>query len=376
MGLSENRSRLRRALQGDKCTPIPAVFDPFTARLAYEAGWEFCKINSSLLKAVNYGLPDEISGLGNFTDYAEVIRRIRRTAPDISIVVDADDCGGTPLTVARWVKELEAAGVAGIEIEDRGYVDDFTNEAAPRLYPVDVMVANLKSALAAREDPATVIIPRTTAFSEALLLGEDTPMQDALERVRACAEAGADALFLNGIPGRIRDDIEAIHQVTDIPLTVLRLTPELIQDEKFLAANHVRIRYVSQSTVFLPVTRLAFDIYKRLKEDKTGGVAVAVMTEMDSEWGAQKSVLGAQSWSLITTPRFRMVQSAVRLRTILAELDDHALQDRVRTAYWARVDEPHNADAERRMTALITELGRKFPAVAAGLAEATGVPGP
>ena len=375
MGLSESRARLRGVLKSSTCTTVVAVLDPMTARLAYEAGWKIVKLNSSTMKAVNFGLPDDVNGTGNFTDYADVIRRIRRMAPDMTVIVDAEQCGGTPLTVARWVKELEAAGASGIEIEDRYYSDDYGTEPIPRgLYPVDKQVANLKAALAAREDPATVITARTCAFSSPIIGGVVPPIEETLERIRAYREVGADALMIPARPAHIREEIEAVGRVTDIPLCVLRMPPDVIQDEQFLAANHVRIRYISQSTVFDRMVPFVYDIYKKLMEDKGGTNA---MMQKDTEYGEfdLSFLRHAESHKLLTTPRFRSPVAAIGLHNILAELEDEALRDRVGTAFWARVDEPTDADAERRMRAVVADLRRQHPAAAESLAKATGVPG-
>src|SRR5262245_12681848 len=122
MGASQARGHLREALRGTDCSVAVPVVDVLTARLAQEAGWEICKLNSSGMKAANFGLPDEVAGVVTISDYADVIRRMGRTVTDIAILVDADDCGGTPETVSRWVGDLEAAGASGIEIEDRDYL--------------------------------------------------------------------------------------------------------------------------------------------------------------------------------------------------------------------------------------------------------------
>ncbi len=309
MGTSEARTRLRKALQGGQCSVAVPVVDVLTARLAQEAGWEICKLNSSGMKATNFGLPDEVAGVVTISDYADVIRRIRRTATDIAILIDADDCGGTPETVSRWVSDMEAAGVSGIEIEDRGYlpISDMGKGIEAVVHPVDVQVANLKAAVAARDDPSTVIIARTCAFSPTQVDAVGMTVDEARDRVSAYAESGVDALMIPAQPNRVRSDIETIREVTDLPQCVLRMPPDLIQDERFLTANNVRLRYISQSTVFGQIVPFVYDIMKNLKEDRSG---TAAMSEEDNQYGQSNrtSQLGkgsAAALSLITTPRFR-----------------------------------------------------------------------
>jgi 2-methylisocitrate lyase-like PEP mutase family enzyme len=309
MSTSEARARLRDALQGTECSVAVPVVDVLTARLAQEAGWEICKLNSSGMKATNYGLPDEVAGLVTISDYADVIRRIRRTVTDIAILVDADDCGGTPETVSRWVSDMEAAGVSGIEIEDRGYLpmSEMGKGLRAMVHPIDVQVANLKAAVAARDDPSTVIIARTCAFSPTQVDAIGMTTEGASERVRAYAETGVDAIMIPAQSSRVRTDIETIRRVTDLPQCVLRMPPDLIQDNKFLAANNVRLRYISQSTVFGQLVPYVYDIMKNLKDDRTG---TAAMNEEDQMFGEvnRTSELGKGSGAalrLTTTPRYR-----------------------------------------------------------------------
>jgi carboxyvinyl-carboxyphosphonate phosphorylmutase len=309
MGASEARAHLRAALGGRECSVAVPVVDVLTARLAQEAGWEICKLNSSGMKATNFGLPDEVAGVVTITDYADVIRRMRRTVTDIAILVDADDCGGTTETVSRWVSDLEAAGVSGIEIEDRGYlpISEMGKGLRASVHPLEVQVANLEAAVAARDDPSTVIIARTCAFSPTQVDAVGMTTEEARERVRAYAQTGVDAIMIPAQSSRVRSDIEAIRAVTDLPQCVLRMPPDLIQDEQFLATNNVRIRYISQSTVFGQLVPFVYDIMKRLKEDRTGSAA---MNEEDRLFGEanRTSELGKGSGAalrLITTPRYQ-----------------------------------------------------------------------
>jgi carboxyvinyl-carboxyphosphonate phosphorylmutase len=289
---------------------VPVV-DVLTARLAQEAGWGICKLNSSSMKATNFGLPDEVEGIVTMSDYADVIRRIRRTVHDVAVLVDADDCGGTPETVTRWVSDMEAAGVSGVEIEDRGYLplSEAGKGRVAAVHPIDVQVANLRAAVEARNDPSTVIIARTCAFSPTMVDNVGMPIEEQRERVRAYAETGVDAIMIPGAPGTLRQDIQTVHGVTDLPQMVLRMPADLIQDKELLAENNVRIRYVSQSTVFGQIVPFVYDIMKRLKEDEDG---VLAMSEEDALYGDPRrqhaSALGkgtTAALTLITTPRFR-----------------------------------------------------------------------
>src|SRR5262249_56202290 len=86
-------------------------------------------------------------------------RRITRMA-DVSLMVDGEDGFGNAVNVVRTVKELEAAGVSAIEIEDNVAPVRF-NAADLGLYSKAEQVGKLEAAVAARADPTTVIVART-----------------------------------------------------------------------------------------------------------------------------------------------------------------------------------------------------------------------
>lgn len=273
------RIRLRELLDSDSCHLVAPIFDPMSTRIAQEMGWEIAKLSSSITKAVNFGLPDEVDGVMNITDYADVVRRIRRVASDIPLLIDVDDAGGTRLAVFRAVRELEAVGISAIEIEDRIYPRRFDerqqsepgNEWSAEgcvFHSIDEQVALLKTALAAREDPNTVITARTAAFNE-LQTGPALTKDEALERLRAYAQTGVDAIMLPGVSEHVRADIEAAHGVTSLPLCVLRMPADVYNDEAFLARNNVRVRYLG-TPVFMMAARAIHDSLRSLQQGGSG----------------------------------------------------------------------------------------------------------
>lgn len=287
MGTLGARKRLKELLASDTCTLVAPIFNPLSARIAQALGWEVCKLSSSRAKAANLAVPDEIDGVMNITDYAQVVQRVRRAAPDIALSIDLDDAGGTSVMVYRAVKELEAAGISSIEIEDRQYpARYFQDEGEPEegwsapgcvFHPLDKQVGMLKAALAAREDPNTAIIARTGAFTEFQTGGPPLTKEQALERVRAYAETGVDAIMIPGVWTHVKTDIEAAHSVTNLPLCVLRMPADAYQDDSFLRYNNVRLRYLGQ-----PVFHMATEaIYGSLKSLQEGGSGLERGGELD-----------------------------------------------------------------------------------------------
>jgi oxaloacetate decarboxylase len=196
-------------------------------------------------------------------------RRISRSA-DVSLMVDAEDGFGNAVNVMRTVKEMEAAGVSGIEIEDNAVPKQF-NVSDPGLVSQREQVGKLKAAVAARTDPTTVIIARTSALAQC-------PLDKALERIRAYSDTGAEALMLVGAH-RGRGDLEAVRQVTTLPLCVLNPPPEVRNDPDFLAAHGVRILMLGNPTFAVAVKA----IYDSLKYLKDGGSPEALQDQQASQ---------------------------------------------------------------------------------------------
>ena len=241
--------RLKEILQGQQCVPAASVFDPLSARIAEMSGWRVGKLSGSAFKAAELCLPDG-APLANSSDLVDVCRRVCRVV-DMSIMIDADDGGETPLAVRRLVRELEAVGVGAVEIEDN-LVPRHLGPAADRharLLPVEQQAVKLDAALNARRDKSTLIIARTSALT-------CEPLDDALARLQAYSTAGVDALMLPGVAPKTRALIEAVHGATGMPLCVVGLTQDMMQDPEFLAKNQVRIRYFGQPVFGMAVQAL------------------------------------------------------------------------------------------------------------------------
>ena len=251
--MSRARERFRGVLAGSTCVLAANIFDPLSARIADMLGYEVCVLSGSVGKAANLGVPDIV--LSNMSDVVDHCRRITRMAA-VSLMVDAEDGFGNAVNVRRTVQEMEAAGVSAIEIEDNVVPEKF-NVRNPGLVSKEEQVGKLQAAVAARTDPSTVIVARTSALAAC-------PLEEALDRIRAYATTGAEALMLATVPHG-RADITAVHQATSLPLCVLNPPPEARNDAAFLAANGVRILMLGNPTYAVAVQAI-HDSLQRLKE--------------------------------------------------------------------------------------------------------------
>ena len=250
--MSHARERFREVLARPTCTLAANIFDPLSARIAHLLGYEVCVLSGSVGKAASLGVPDGV--LANMSDVVDHCRRITRIA-DVSLMVDAEDGFGNAVNVFRTVREMEAAGVAGIEIEDN-FVPRRFNVPDPGLVSTEEQVGKLEAAVAARTDPTTVIVARSAALGLC-------PLDEALERVRAYSQTGAEALMLTGATRR--EQIEAVHRATPLPLCVLAPPADAANDPGFLAANDVRILMLGNPT-FAVAVKAIHDTLKHLKD--------------------------------------------------------------------------------------------------------------
>src|SRR6201982_1727657 len=214
MAFRKRRENLRAILSGSACIRPGSVYDAISIRIAEDLGFEVGMFGGSVAALAGVGDPDII--LITLTELAEQMRRMSRAAA-LPVLVDADHGYGNALNVRRTVQELEAAGAAGLTIEDTLLPQAF-GEAKTQLISLEEGVGKIKAALDARGDPALVIAGRTGAASI-------TSLDDAIARAKAYEAAGVDGLFFTGITSR--GELEALSAATTLPI-VLGGAPEEI----------------------------------------------------------------------------------------------------------------------------------------------------
>jgi 2-methylisocitrate lyase-like PEP mutase family enzyme len=214
-------------------------------------GWRVGKLSGSTVKAAYMALPDS-GGVWSMPDLVDACRRVSLTA-NLGLIVDADDGGPSVLAVRRTVRELEAVGIAAIEIADSTSSGSLGSEVARKelLLPTETQVAKLRAAVDARLRSSTMIVARTSSLT-------DLPFDEALARIEAYGQTGVDAVMLPGRPAAGRHAIEEAHRVSGLPLFVLGLQPDEATDEAFLSRSDIRIRYVGQPT-FRAVVRAIYE---------------------------------------------------------------------------------------------------------------------
>jgi len=202
------RMKLRELLARKPLLLAPGAFDGLSARLVEEAGFEAVYLSGGAV-ARSTGVPD----LGLMT-MSEVIERARQivSAVQIPVIADADTGYGNALNVVRTVREFERAGVAAIHIEDQVTPKRCGHLEGKEIISLEEMVGKLRAALEARADNDFAIIARTDARA---VHGLD----DAIQRGKAFARLGADAVFIEAPESE--KELETIaRSIRDVPLMV------------------------------------------------------------------------------------------------------------------------------------------------------------
>ena len=179
--------KLRELLAGRRFLVTPGITTPLHAMIVERAGFEFVYVGGYDVSLTLLGLPDV--GLITQTEMVTNARHIAR-AVSLPVIADADTGYGNAVNVAEAVREFEAAGVAGIHIEDQVSPKRCGHVAGKMVIPLEEAVGKLEAALAARKDPDFIIMARTDAVAAV-----GGGLGEAVRRGKAYARAGCDMLF-------------------------------------------------------------------------------------------------------------------------------------------------------------------------------------
>ena len=200
-------ARLRALLDSGQTIVAPGAFDPLSARLVEEAGFPAVYMTGFGTSAALIGGPDV--GLLTMTEMAGNAGRIAACV-DIPVIADADTGYGNPLNVIRTVGAYEAAGVAGIHIEDQVAPKKCGHLKGKLVIPAEEMAEKVRAAVEARTQPEFVIIARTDARAV-------EGLERSLQRGRMYREAGADVLFIEALTSEAEAE-EAVRAFPGVPL--------------------------------------------------------------------------------------------------------------------------------------------------------------
>ena len=185
---------------------MPGVPNAGMARQVERAGFDAVYLSGAGMANATAGVPD--IGLLTLTEVAQLANYVAN-AVEIPAIVDADTGFGGAENVARTIRELERAGLAGCHIEDQEFPKRCGHLAGKSLIDVEEMAGKIKAAVSARRDEDFIIIARTDARAVENFDG-------AVERARRYLEAGADAIFPEAL--QRADEFKAFAREVKAPL--------------------------------------------------------------------------------------------------------------------------------------------------------------
>jgi methylisocitrate lyase len=215
---------LRQVVADHAPVQVVGTINAFTARMAQQIGHKAIYLSGGGVAANSLGLPD--LGISTLEDVVTDVNRIT-DACDLPLLVDADTGFGGAFNIARTVRSLTRAGAAGMHIEDQVATKRCGHRPGKAIVSQAEMVDRVKAAVDARADDSFVIMARTDALAV-------EGMESAVERAKACVEAGADMIF----PEAMKELEQYAHfkQAVGVPIlanitefghTPLFTTPEL-----------------------------------------------------------------------------------------------------------------------------------------------------
>jgi methylisocitrate lyase len=202
---ADKRAAFRARLATGELLRLPGAFNPLSARLIQDKGFEGVYISGAVISA-DLGLPDV--GLTTLTEVATRAGQIARMT-DLPSLVDADTGFGEPMNVARTVQTLEDAGVAGLHIEDQVNPKRCGHLDGKAVVDTDTALKRIRAAADARRDPNLLIMARTDIRAV-------DGLRAAIDRAKQLVDAGADAIF----PEAMADlsEFEAVRRAVDVPI--------------------------------------------------------------------------------------------------------------------------------------------------------------
>jgi methylisocitrate lyase len=282
MSLAESAgSRFRSALESERPLQVVGAVNAYAALLAERAGFRALYLSGAGVANASYGLPD--LGLTTLNDVLEDVRRISRVTA-LPLLVDADTGWGGAMMIGRTVREMTAAGAAGVHLEDQVQAKRCGHRPGKALVPAAEMVDRVRAAVNARTDPSFVVMARTDAYSV-------EGLGAAVERAGRYVDAGADLIFAEAMSSL--DDYRRFTRETAVPvlanLTEFGKTP-LFTLEEMRGAGVRMVLY--PLSAFRAMSAAARRVYETIRREGTQKSALPLMQTRDELY----DVLGYEAY--------------------------------------------------------------------------------
>ena len=248
-------ARFRKALKDNHPLQIVGTINAYTAMMAEKVGHQAIYLSGGGVANASFGLPD--LGMTTMNDVVEDVRRIT-TASNAPLLVDIDTGWGGAFNIARTIREMERAGAAAVHIEDQIAQKRCGHRPNKEIVSQQEMVDRIKAAVDARVDDDFFIMARTDAFQK-------EGLEAAIERAKACVEAGADGIFAEAVTEL--EHYKAFSAALDVPIlaniTEFGATP-LYNRKELADAGAAMVLY--PLSAFRAMNKAALNVYETLLE--------------------------------------------------------------------------------------------------------------
>ncbi len=187
--VSSAGGRFRAAVKEEKPLQVIGAVNAYSARLAERAGFKALYVSGGGVAASSLGIPD--LGISTMDDVLTDVRRITDIT-NLPVLVDIDTGWGGAFNIGRTVKSMIKFGAGAVHIEDQVLAKRCGHRPGKAIVSKEEMVDRIKAAVDSRTDPEFVIMARTDALAV-------EGLEAAIDRARACVEAGADMIFPEAI---------------------------------------------------------------------------------------------------------------------------------------------------------------------------------
>lgn len=257
------RTQFRQALAGPDPVFAPLTLDPLTARMVEQAGFGAGYLSGGAL-GFQYAVGE---ALLTVTEVADAARRITARS-GLPLIVDGGIGFGDAVHMARATWELEATGAAAVEFEDQVAPKRLHHHVGvEHLVPTEEMVAKLRAAAGARNDPDFLIIARTGGFRH-------EGFEAGVERLAAYREAGADVLMAFVREADTARLGEIVADRFSVPLATITSLDTHTPAEWRERGWHLIIDAFTTQALAIQAAR---DVYSRFQSEGKTGVVVDAM---------------------------------------------------------------------------------------------------
>ena len=280
-----NLPSLRSLLTTESCLLVPGVYDCVSALIAQQAGFPAVAISGYAVEASLLGRPD--LGFTGLTDVEGVTRRIANTVT-VPVICDADTGYGDAKHVRETVRRLEAAGAAGLHVEDQVDPKRCGGMNGREVVDIDLMTAKIRSAVDARSSDDFIVIGRTDAL-------DSQGLDAAVERLNHYAEAGADVVFAG--ESYTPEQIRALTAGVDAPVAIcagIPGWPASFETQQTYESWGLRMVLYPFAAIY-PAARAMQETYTELAERR--GLSEATARNRMMEFDAFNALVDLPTWT-------------------------------------------------------------------------------